>query len=146
ARIPDERRDDRVLLYTLARAQVALGKPAAAMHSLRRAIQVSKGGVADDHVLLAGLLRDARKPEDALWHLAVALCREPGHAAAREAFKQMIAADLLPPATVLQAIKEVYFEQSGAAVVYDLVAALQERPDARQLCDEWLKQHPQPLH
>jgi tetratricopeptide (TPR) repeat protein len=146
ARIPDERRDDRVLLYTLAQAQVALGKPEAAMHSLRRAIQVSKGGLADDHVLLAGLLRDARKPEDALWHLTVALRREPGHAPAREAFKQMIAADLLPPATVLQALKEVYFEQPEAAVVYDLLAALQERPDARQLCDEWLKQHPQPLH
>ena len=142
APVPDDRRADHVLLYVLARAQAAMGKSENALASLRRAIAARGGGVAREHVLSAQLLRATRRPEEALWHLVLALRAAPADAEAKDGFLQAIGADDLPPATVMEGIRQVYAAQPRAPVVYDLVAALAQRPDARQMCDDWLRRHP----
>jgi tetratricopeptide (TPR) repeat protein len=142
--VPDERRGDHALLVTLAQAQAALGKPDRAMNSLRRAFTLSAGGLAEDHVFYARLCRETNDPEDALWHLVIALSREPELAAAAQGIRELIADDKLPPDTVMEGLRQVYFRCPDAPVVHELVAALSQRPDAAEVCADWLRRHPRP--
>lgn len=142
--VPDERRGDRALLVTLARAQAALGKPDRAMNSLRRAFALSAGGLAEDHVFYARLCRETNDPENALWHLVVALIRDPTLKAAADGVRELIADDKLSPETILEGLRQLYFRCPDAPIVHELVSALSQRPDAAELCADWLRRHPRP--
>ena len=139
AQVPTERQDDRVLLHTLARAQAALGRSEEAMVSIHRAMKGGRG-LAEDHVLYAKLLRQSRRFEEALWHMVSALKLDSSDVHARQVIREVIESDELPPATVMEGLKYVYFSHPDAPVVFELVDALSGRPDAQQMCAQWLMQ------
>lgn len=143
ARVPDENRTDRALFSALAQAQAALGKSENAMSSLRHAIRCGPPQ-ADDHRMLGQLLRQAHSPEEALWHFVLALAIAPTDAQTAQAVGELIAADELPPDTVLRGLRFLHSRHPGAPVVFDLVEALAARPNAGPLCDQWLRLHPRP--
>lgn len=141
--VPPAKRTDRALLHTLARAQVALGKHAEAMGSLGRIIS---GGQAlpEDYVLAAELWRQQRRSEEALFYVTEALRISPGDGAARQALEEIMRAGELGPAALMEGIKRVYYYHPDTPVVFELVNALSDRPDARPLCQAWLSRHPKP--
>ena len=142
--VPDERRSNRALLVTLAQAQAALGRPERAMNSLRRAFALSAGGLPEDHVFYAALCRQTHDPENALWHLVIALTQKPSLTSAADAIRQLIADDELSSQTILEGLRQVYFRCPDAPVVFDLMTALSQRADAAELCADWLRRHPRP--
>ncbi len=112
------------------------------MVSLRRAMKVGPAQ-PEDHILYAELETAARREEQALWHLVQALNLDPGATAARRGILALIETGTLPPATILEGLKLLYAYRPETGVVHDLVGELGKRDDARDLCEAWLRLHPE---
>jgi tetratricopeptide (TPR) repeat protein len=142
-RVPRQLRDDRVLLHLLAEAQLALSRPQDAVDTVHQA-SANDRGVPEDYVLCAQALRQLRHCDDAVLHLAMALRLDPGTAAARDMLREMMARAEAPSEVFMEAFKYVYRLHPDTPVVFELVDALAERVDARQVCYDWLNRHPRP--
>jgi len=140
--LPGHVRDHRAVLHTLARVRVALGQPERAVPCVQRII-ASGRSLPSDHVLCARALQRMHEFEQALWHLAHALRVDPSNTAARQALREVIAGAQAGASSILEALAYVYYYNPHAPVIRALVAELAKRPDAQQVCHEWLKLHPE---